>query len=72
MSSISSADEDQESIGDDTEQMSSYYKASGGMGGHTSAWQQDPNMDPGKGIWTHDFETDLGVLGSLCDLCMYM
>ncbi|XP_052255880.1 nuclear factor 1 X-type-like isoform X3 [Dreissena polymorpha] len=47
MSSISSADEDQESIGDDTEQMSSYYKASGGMGGHTSAWQQDPNMDPG-------------------------
>ncbi|XP_052774876.1 nuclear factor 1 A-type-like [Mya arenaria] len=46
MSSISSADDDQESVGDDTEQMSSYYKASGGMGVPTS-WQQDPQMDPG-------------------------
>ncbi|XP_053394951.1 nuclear factor 1 X-type-like isoform X10 [Mercenaria mercenaria] len=44
MSSISSADEDQESVGDDTEQMSTYYK-SGGMAGQ-SGWQ-DPNMDPG-------------------------
>lgn len=44
MSSISSADEDQESVGDDAEQMSSYYK-SGGMPGQ-SGWQ-DPNMDPG-------------------------
>ncbi|WAR24645.1 hypothetical protein MAR_038314 [Mya arenaria] len=47
MSSISSADDDQESVGDDTEQMSSYYKASGGMGVPTS-WQQDPQMDPGR------------------------
>lgn len=47
MSSISSADEDQESVGDDTEQMSSYYKTSGGMGNPTSGWQ-DPQMDPGK------------------------
>lgn len=46
MSSISSADEDQESVGDDTEQMSSYYK-SPGMGAPSSAWQ-DPQMDPGK------------------------
>lgn len=45
MSSISSADEDQESVGDDTEQMSSYYK-SGGMASQ-SGWQ-DPNMDPGN------------------------
>lgn len=44
MSSISSADEDQESVGDDAEQMSSYYK-SGGMPGQSS-WS-DPNMDPG-------------------------
>lgn len=45
MSSISSADEDQESVGDDTEQMSTYYKASGMAG--QQGWQ-DPNMDPGK------------------------
>ena len=46
MSSISSADEDQESVGDDAEQMSTYYKSSMGVA-PPSGWQ-DSQMDPGK------------------------
>lgn len=52
MSSISSADDDQESVGDDAEQMSSYYKTPGGMGPASSGWQ-DPQMDPGKKCHGH-------------------
>ena len=47
MSSISSTEDDQESIGDDAEQMTTYYKSPGGMAGQPSSWQ-DPNMDPGE------------------------
>ena len=47
MSSISSTDDDVESVGDDTEHMSNYYgKSPASMSSQSSGWQEQP-MDPG-------------------------
>ncbi|KAL3868266.1 hypothetical protein ACJMK2_041095 [Sinanodonta woodiana] len=55
ISSISSADEDGESVGDDTETMTSYYGKSSGMGNQSTGWQDsmsDPGMQAGMGMNT--------------------
>ena len=49
MSSISSADDEVESVGDENESMSSYYgKSPANLSGNSSAGWQGDNMDPGK------------------------
>ena len=49
MSSISSADDEVESVGDENESMSSYYgKSPANLSGNCSAGWQGDNMDPGR------------------------
>jgi hypothetical protein len=47
MSSISSADDEVESVGDENESMSSYYGKSPNLSGNSSAGWQGDGMDPG-------------------------
>lgn len=49
MSSISSADDEVESVGDESESMSSYYgKSQANLSGNSSAGWQGDSMDPGR------------------------
>jgi hypothetical protein len=56
MSSISSADDEVESVGDENESMSSYYGKSPNLSGNSSAGWQGDGMDPGMFINEFNFK----------------
>ena len=68
MSSISSADDEVESVGDENESMSSYYGKSPNLSGNSSAGWQGDGMDPGMFINEFNFKLCTFILSVKLEL----